>query len=199
MSAHDARAICLVHPRATPLSATRCPRGITIPAAPAPLTDASQFGNLECIRLLLQRGAKANTTAGSGQTPLFMSTNNRIKDGISLECLTVLLDGGADQTVGDSDHETPLLVACRQQDAEAVALLLEHAERALTTHGSINGLSKEEFVDQGDHQGATPLSWATQRGNVQIASLLLDHGCASAPPCPTCPTFPSLPTPFPRG
>jgi ankyrin repeat protein len=74
----------------------------------------------------------------------------------------VLINAGAGVNCRDKVGETPLHKACAWQRKDTVVFLLDR------TGANIEATAQS---------GMTPFLWACKRGNVEIASFLIDHGC----------------------
>jgi ankyrin repeat protein len=119
---------------------------------------AARFGNAVAVQNYLESGADANTSVGNhGLTPLIVA----IHEG-HLEIVQILLErGGADanqSTTGPSGN-APLCLAAVQGHPGIVNSLLKH------------GAAIEET-----RNGITPLLWAIEKGNTEIARILLEAG-----------------------
>jgi ankyrin repeat protein len=129
------------------------------------LMIASQMGHIDCVKLLLERGAKLNLRTEHGNALNFAAFSDRH------EVARLLLDRGIDVDVagqrvvsfrrGDKGL-TPLIYAClsERNDPTLVKWLIERGANVNTKASS----------------GETPLSVARQRGNTKIVSALLAAG-----------------------
>ena len=131
------------------------------------LMMAVQRGNPQMVQLLLDAGARVNAKHRSGNAPLMMSAGLSIAElnakpggpppASSSEIMSLLLARGADPNdVGQSGH-TPLMQA---SSATKVRLLLGRGAQ----------------VNAKDEHGATALTCAVDRGNVQVVEALLKSG-----------------------
>jgi ankyrin repeat protein len=96
-----------------------------------PLHLASLYGWVEMVRVLLDRGATANSEDNLGQTPLHMvslGTYISLEDGARIAQL--LLENGADVNAQDNNHATPLDLAKRYGRTEVESLLLRYGDKA---------------------------------------------------------------------
>ena len=72
-----------------------------------PLCAAAHFGNLKCVRLLLEAGAnKDQGRTDNGETPLFAAARDA-----HLEIVRFLVESGANKDQGRTDGVTPLYLA----------------------------------------------------------------------------------------
>ncbi len=73
----------------------------------SPLFTASECGNLEITKILLDLGADVTASDKDGLMPLHMASYNG-----HFNVVSFLLGSGADITATDKDSRTPLLGAC---------------------------------------------------------------------------------------
>lgn len=120
-----------------------------------PLCIAAEKGQLDVVRLLVERGAKINAPEPDGWTPtLFAASSGHAA------VLTYLLEMGADANIAAGEKmATPLHVAATYGHAHVAAILLRAGV----------AVSPKAF------NGATPLYYAVENGHVDVATLLLDH------------------------
>ena len=121
-----------------------------------PLMLAAENGFVQCVELLLDKGADVNVTNIYGYTPLIYAA----KKG-SRECVKLLLDKGADVNVGDNHWYTPLIYAAKKGSHECVKLFLD------------KGADVNARKCCG---GDTPLAYAAGKGSHECVKLLLDKG-----------------------
>ncbi|XP_008010637.1 ankyrin repeat and SOCS box protein 16 [Chlorocebus sabaeus] len=167
------------------------------------LHEACARAQLDCVRLLLTFGAKANVLTEEGMTPLHLCTIPE-----SLQCAKLLLEAGAtvNLAAGES-QETPLHVAAARGLEQHVALYLEHgADVGLRTSQGETALNAACAGAEGPgscrrHQVAarrlleagadaraagrkrhTPLHNACANGCGGLAELLLRHGAQAEVP-----------------
>ena len=128
---------------------------------------ACQFDADDCLREMLQAGGDPDAQRGDGQRLLYLAVHNN-----SMGCIKALLDAGANVSlaIDPNDNETALGQACRKGNASVVDLLL-----AAPTASAL-------LIDRADDNGATPLSWACQKGKPQIAAALLRAGADKEKP-----------------
>ncbi len=128
-------------------------------AAPAqsPIADAAMRGDVEAVRVLIERGLDVNAPQGDGMTALHWAAERG-----SAEIARLLLDAGADPAAMTRNGAyTPLHLAARGGSAGVVATLLER------------GASANTETSTGD---ATPLHLAASAGSVRAVEALLEHG-----------------------
>ena len=119
------------------------------------LRQASRFGYVDIVRLLLQHGADVGTQDEGYSIPLHLASSRG-----ELEVARLLLDYLADVDAMNKDGRTPLHLASSSGRVEIVHLLLDH---------SVNTNAK-------DKDGRTPLYEALSQGKPEIVRLLLDRG-----------------------
>ncbi|KAM5349338.1 hypothetical protein ACJ41O_005843 [Fusarium nematophilum] len=122
-----------------------------------PLWWAAVEGHEAIVRLLLDRGAHAETTDGRGRTPLWMAAPRG-----HVAVVRLLLDGGAhtEEVADEGEGRTPLWMAAANGHVAVVRLLLDRGAH----------------TEAADEWGQTPLSRAAQRGREGVLRLLLDRG-----------------------
>src|SRR5262249_48329172 len=84
-----------------------------------PIVAAAWTGNLEGVRLLLDRGAQRNGTLPKGQTALMVASHNG-----HTEVVKLLLSRGANVNA-DSEGETALMWAKQQRHTDIADLLVK--------------------------------------------------------------------------
>ena len=128
---------------------------------------ACQFDADDCLREMLQAGGDPDAQRRDGLYLLYLAVHNN-----SMGCIKALLDAGANVSlaIDPNDNETALGQACRKGNASVVDLLL-----AAPTASAL-------LIDRADDNGATPLSWACQKGKPQIAAALLRAGADKEKP-----------------
>ena len=120
---------------------------------------ASFYGNVEVVRLLLERGANTNVRNSEGQTPLHrILVKFEDKDVLGAIQL-LLLEHGADVDALDNDHSTPLHLASQYGSVRATRLLLEYGAN----------------VHLQNNDGHTPSQVASAKGHEELARLLSEH------------------------
>ncbi|MBS3763474.1 MAG: ankyrin repeat domain-containing protein [Planctomycetes bacterium] len=122
-----------------------------------PLHAASKSGELETVRLLLQKGVSSGAKDTSGRTALQAATAHG-RAGV----VRVLLQAGADPDRSDTNGKSGLHVAAEEGYAEVVSILLKFgADPSKTYHG------------------ASSLFVAARRGNVEVVQVLLAAGVSA--------------------
>ncbi|KAM9328301.1 ankyrin repeat domain-containing protein 16 [Pholidichthys leucotaenia] len=153
-----------------------------------PLHEAASMGHLDCVRLLLQEGARVDSLKRADWTPLMMACTRR-----NLAIIQELLSHGADPSLRNKDGWNCFHIACREGDAAIVLHLLDVAPDIWRTKSRTNRtplhtaamhgcedvvrilLERCEFPPDGaDSCGVTPFMDAVRNGHVSVARLILD-------------------------
>jgi ankyrin repeat protein len=121
---------------------------------------AAHLGLRDEAELLLRHNVEIEVVNDQRRTPLAVAVW-----ALNLELVKLLLQHGADQGAVDHGERTSLHLACGVQSAEIVAALVTTNERRV-----------QEVINRRNHRGWTALGRACITGNIEIATLLLDHG-----------------------
>ena len=122
---------------------------------------AVETGDVDGVKLLLDRGADVAVADKDGWTPLIAASSMGHVDMVRL----LLATTGVDVDLKDSKSgQTPLSWAAANGCEAVVQLLLDT--------GKVDTNSRDE-------NGRTPLQWAAERGHKTIVRLLLENGGAS--------------------
>ncbi|EXL39948.1 hypothetical protein FOCG_17450 [Fusarium oxysporum f. sp. radicis-lycopersici 26381] len=150
------------------------------------LVKFARNGNIEVVKMLLEKGADAAAADINGTTPLHVAS----------EYAKILLEKGADAAAADNDGTTPLHIASEYGHSETVNILLEKGadakvankygrtplHRALVYGRSeIAKILLEKGADAAaaDNDGRTPLHIASEYGHSEIVKILLEKGAVA--------------------
>ena len=118
--------------------------------------QAASLGNgLPILRLLLEKGAKADTKLLTGNTPLMAASGTA-----KLEAMALLIEKGVDVNAKSATGTTALMAAATSGNSQAVKMLLAKGADA-------NVMGK---------RGQTALADAAMSGNEESVKMLLDAG-----------------------
>ncbi|XP_076454959.1 ankyrin repeat and SOCS box protein 16-like [Babylonia areolata] len=127
-----------------------------------PLNLAIENNHVDCLRLLLDHGARPDHK-------YFMGYEINLVPLDHLDCLRILLQYGADPNVFNRCGVSPLMRACRQQNLPAARMLINN--------GALVDLQCPPRFDQ-----KTALHFAVTSGNAALVHLLLRHHASPARP-----------------
>ncbi|RKK21198.1 hypothetical protein BFJ67_g17408, partial [Fusarium oxysporum f. sp. cepae] len=116
-------------------------------------------GNIEVVKMLLEKGANPRTADNYGSTPLHLVSQNG-----HLEIAKMLLEKGANARAATKNGWTPLHLASKNGHLETARILLEKGADAAAA----------------DNDGWTPLHDASRNGHLEIAKILLDNRADTA-------------------
>eukprot|EP00004_Rigifila_ramosa_P006972 TRINITY_DN1789_c0_g1_i4.p1 TRINITY_DN1789_c0_g1~~TRINITY_DN1789_c0_g1_i4.p1 ORF type:complete len:257 (-),score=63.65 TRINITY_DN1789_c0_g1_i4:137-820(-) len=119
------------------------------------LFAASHSGNIDLVRLLLDRGANVQQKDEMESTALHCS--------ITPEISRLLIHRGADIHAKDKEGQTPLHFAVKNSNTDVCEMLLKQGAPP----------------DVQDTHGDTPLHLACENGNSHIVAVLLIHGASA--------------------
>jgi ankyrin repeat protein len=147
-----------------------------------PLRRASKHNHLDIIELLVAKGANVDTKGGRDlSAPLHIAAESGYEDLVQF-----LLDKGAQIDLPDERGRTPAICAMHENHKRTVEALVSGGAR-ITIHlaAYLGDLQKvKESVESGadiddpDQEDCTPLYYAAQQGNTDIARLLIAAGAA---------------------
>ena len=120
-----------------------------------PLHLASQMGQIDTVRILIERGADLAAQNKDGETPLHFASQKGEAD---VACM--LIERGADVTAQNKDGETQLHLASRKGEADITRILIEHG-------ADVTAQNKD---------GETPLHLASRNGEVDVVRMLIERG-----------------------
>jgi ankyrin repeat protein len=152
------------------------------------LISAADMGQLEIVKLLVERGVDVDATTVDGVTPLMYAAQNG-----HTEIMEYLISRGADVNATPHNDVTPLIGAVRTGHYEGVKMLLEAGARVdakdeldLTSlmHASAYDypeiadllIEKGADLEAGDWFGTTPLMMAVYYDCHETAQVLIERG-----------------------
>ncbi|OLQ14727.1 Enolase 2 [Symbiodinium microadriaticum] len=152
---------------------------------PAPLFEASEHGQSEVARLLLEAKADKDKAIENGATPLYTAAARG-----HLKVARLLLEANADKDKATHEGTTPLFIAAQNGELAVARFLLEaKADKdkaidggatplhiaAASGHFKVTRLLLEASADKdkADENGATPLFIAAAHGELAVARFLL--------------------------
>ena len=156
----------------------------------SPLILACHDGNVDAIDVLVNAGADHNIQGTQGLSLIHLA----VYEGWSKEIFQAIIDHGSDINTIDKDGRTALMLAYRQENVEAISLLLNagadpniaDGEGATCIHHAVvRGCSKETLqiiieygadVNAINKKSSTALMIACQKGNVEAINVLLNAG-----------------------
>jgi ankyrin repeat protein len=148
------------------------------------LLFAVREGSLDCVRILVAKGADVNQAAVDGSGPLLVAVQNGRYD-----VARFLLDHGADPKLTNAKGWTPLYLAVKNRNQESTAIPGPSTDgvldciTALLDHGADPNarITADTEVHQGmtalwlREAGATPLLRAALSGDLTVIRILLAH------------------------
>ena len=161
-----------------------------------PLHCAAETGNQATATVLVGSGAKVNSRAMHGETPLLLAAaNGKFNSLTGLRMARLLIRAGADPNLASDEGRTPLVEA-RAAGDEMLELYLK-AQGARETgvpaelppartlaeaasRGNIDEvrrfLEAPEWVNLPNGSGYSPLALAAELGHLSVVQLLIAHG-----------------------
>src|SRR5262249_16284256 len=132
------------------------------------LHAAAEHWAVECLEVLLAKGADVNAQNGEGKTPFMVAVNIP-------RALGILLDAGADPNIRDKQGRTALMQAAASGELSKVKTLIQRG-------GDVSGKTPE---------GKTALNIAVDTKHEKIAALIRGE-IPSDIKCPTMETQKSV-------
>ena len=156
-----------------------------------PLCLACFYGNIEFVKLFLQRGAKPNYLTHSKESPLHFAAENG-----NLEIIDLLIRAGAQASLMIPNYPTPVTYAVSQGNFDAVIALVnagalvnnyltgEYVKYAPIYIAACKGylnlvlylVQSGAQIDVKDINDVTPLIAAVINGHTRIAEFLINSG-----------------------
>jgi len=126
-----------------------------VPWAPGNFLEAASNGKDNVVALFLEGGIDSESADEKGRTALILAAQQDHPSTVK-----ILLAKGADPNNSDSDGKTALIWACQENYTDVVLALL----------------GKGVNVNAKANDGTTALSAANQRGDGELAKLLVANG-----------------------
>ncbi|KAG9490171.1 hypothetical protein GDO78_005842 [Eleutherodactylus coqui] len=124
-----------------------------------PLMYAASVGNLELVRLLLDRGANANFERDKFSVLMAACTGRASEENI-VKCVELLLSRNADPNVCCRKNMTALMLAASEGHTQVVTLLVAHGAD----------------LNAQDQNGFTGLTWAARSGHKNTVLKMIELG-----------------------
>jgi ankyrin repeat protein len=150
---------------------------------------AAHWNDVKVADLLMAAGARADNADSNGVTPLHLACQNA-----SMVMVDHLLKAGANPNLATSTGETPVMTAAQSGNADVLKLLIGRGAN-VNAQESVRGQTALMLAIAGNHDEAgrvliekhadvkarsknrfTPLLFAAQQGNVQLARILIATG-----------------------
>lgn len=158
------------------------------------LHEAAQFGQHECVRLLLKHGAEVNALKKADWTPLMLACTKVEPDTWmnNYNCVQILLESGALINYQNKDGWSTVHLIAREGSIQILQLLLANglnvslktkngrtALHVACLHGNL-GVVKALFdlkvsIEEKDNCGNTPLHEAVLAKNIEVCKFLIQH------------------------
>ena len=154
-----------------------------------PLVVAAEYGNLDCVKILLRYGADVEGNS-KFWTPLFAAVA-----GGHVDVLSCLIEHGADVNLRTYENCTPLMRAASQGNLQVISFLVEHGANvdlqdkngqtalhyaiphARRSHDVLSCLIKNGAnVNIRANDNYTPLMRAIKDSNENVVTFLVEHG-----------------------
>ena len=119
----------------------------------SPLYAASEAGEAEVVKSLLEKGVPVNSRAVNGSSALHVSSQNG-----HIEVTKLLLENGAQVDILDNEQWSPLMIACKSGQATIAQVLLENEADAFLRN----------------NKGQTALEIAKEFNQVNVISLFAE-------------------------
>ncbi len=141
----------------------------------SPLAEAATVGNVAVVRKLLGAGANVESANADGQTALMIVARTS-----NVEVAKLLLARGASVHVREKWRgQTPLMWAAAQGQPAMVKLLIQHKAK-IDERSNLNNFQRQVTAEPRSQArpsgGFTPLLYASRKGCLDCARLLLDAG-----------------------
>lgn len=153
-----------------------------------PLSLAAELGRLDHVKVLVESNADINSADSKSWTPLFWAVSSQ-----HLETAKYLLNQDVNSDHQDVNGQTPLAIAAATGNAESIRCLIDTKAKGRRIIGIERDLllwaifhqdivtvqlllKADESLANHRVKGRTPLSMATELGDIGITKLLIDAG-----------------------
>lgn len=151
------------------------------------LYEASMYGDVQSIKILLSMGAPVNAKNDAGQTPLHLAVTS-----LNVEACKLLIEHGANVNIANNDGNTPLHFGAPYKDI--CELLIVHGANVNAKNNKgwtpiFNVvykydnpddcallISKGANINEKDNSGRTPLDLAKAVNNQKVYDFLISKG-----------------------
>ncbi|XP_046383814.1 ankyrin-3-like [Ischnura elegans] len=124
-----------------------------------PLHVAVALGSFEVVKILLDRGARVNSSDEKGDTPLHVAARRK-----NLEVIKLLVESGAHINELNYDEKSPIIFLLERACFHAADYLIKHG-------ADVNNESVSDCIDD-----YSPIHLAVQKGSMEMVKLLLSKG-----------------------
>jgi ankyrin repeat protein len=124
---------------------------------------ATKYGELACLKFLIDHGADVNARSIDGITPLYLASSNN-----HIDCVGILLFHGADVNFQHENKWTPLHVASYFGYRNIVQILLDaNADRNIRAVMASGMKRPSEIANQGHVSGYPTIEYVTKYNEIQ--------------------------------
>ncbi|XP_046383816.1 ankyrin-3-like [Ischnura elegans] len=124
-----------------------------------PLHVAVALGSFEAVKILLDKGARVNSSDEKGDTPLHVAARRK-----NLEVIKLLVESGAHINALNYDRKSPIIFLLERACFHAADYLIKHG-------ADVNNESVSDCIDDN-----SPIHLAVQKGSMEMVKLLLSKG-----------------------
>jgi len=131
-----------------------------------PLAVATDMGNIEIMKILIDAGADLNGENAYGDTPLIYASDSTGRH--RQEAITLLIESGADVNKPNCFGMNVFIVSAARGDVKLLEVLLQHGARINAIYPS----SCSTIYDADPNA----LMYAAEEGQLEAVRFLLEHG-----------------------